>query len=94
MGTGFVMVENLFRGPPGEHPLHRRPFLIRVIREIRGSTWCSSVEAGQLRIGLARTLPRELPEAAGKYLAAVFDETDRLAVAEQLSRVPEFTLGR
>jgi len=38
MGTGFVMVENLFRGhPPGEHPLHRNPFFIRVIREIRGS---------------------------------------------------------
>jgi hypothetical protein len=33
MGTGFVMVENLFRGhPPGEHPLHRNPFFIRVIR--------------------------------------------------------------
>ena len=31
------MVENLFRGhPSGEHPLHRNPFLIRVIREIRG----------------------------------------------------------
>jgi hypothetical protein len=28
MGTGFVMVENLFRGqPPGEHPWHRNPFL-------------------------------------------------------------------
>ncbi|MEI6392515.1 MAG: hypothetical protein WCT12_15590 [Verrucomicrobiota bacterium] len=27
MGTGFLMVENLFRGqPPGEHPLHRNPF--------------------------------------------------------------------
>ena len=33
MGTGFVMVENLFRGhPPGEHPSHRNPFFIRVIR--------------------------------------------------------------
>ena len=32
MGTGFVMVENLFRGhPPGEHPLHRKPCFIRVI---------------------------------------------------------------
>ena len=38
MGTGFVMVENLFRGhPPGEHPFHRKPFLIR---EIRGSNSC------------------------------------------------------
>jgi hypothetical protein len=28
MGTGFVMVENLFRGhPPGEHPWHRYIFL-------------------------------------------------------------------
>jgi len=28
MGTGFVMVENLFRGhPPGEHPWHRNLFL-------------------------------------------------------------------
>ncbi|MCX6923432.1 MAG: hypothetical protein NT154_09535 [Verrucomicrobia bacterium] len=41
MGTGFVMVENLFRShPPGEHPLHRSPFYIRVIREIRGSNCC------------------------------------------------------
>src|ERR1035437_10094193 len=41
MGTGFVMVENLFRGPPpGEYPLHRDPFFIRVIREIRGSNCC------------------------------------------------------
>jgi len=41
MGTGFVMVENLFRGhPPGEHPLHRNPFFIRVIREIRGFNCC------------------------------------------------------
>ena len=38
MGTGFVMIENLFRGhPPGEYPFHRKPFFIRVIREIRGS---------------------------------------------------------
>ena len=38
MGMGLVMVENLFRDrPPGEHPLHRNPFSIRVIREIRGS---------------------------------------------------------
>ena len=29
MGTGFVMVENLFRRhPPGEHPLHRNPIFI------------------------------------------------------------------
>ena len=42
MGTGFVMVENLFRGhPPGEHPLHRNPFFIREIREIRGSSCCN-----------------------------------------------------
>ena len=41
MGTGFVMVKNLFRGhPPGEHPGHRNPFFIRVIREIRGSNSC------------------------------------------------------
>jgi hypothetical protein len=41
MGTGFVMVENLFRGhPPVERPLHRNPFFIRVIREIRGSNYC------------------------------------------------------
>ena len=41
MGTGFVMVENLFRGqPPGEHPWHRNPFFIRVIREIRGANCC------------------------------------------------------
>jgi hypothetical protein len=41
MGQGFVMVENLFRGhPPGEHSLHRNPFFIRVIREIRGSNCC------------------------------------------------------
>ena len=41
MGKGFGMVENLFRGhPPGEHPFHRNPFLIRVIREIRGSNCC------------------------------------------------------
>ena len=41
MGTGFVMVESLFRGhPPGEHPFHRNPFFIRVIREIRGSNCC------------------------------------------------------
>ena len=34
MGTGFVMVGNLFRGYlPGEHPWHRNPFFIRVIRE-------------------------------------------------------------
>ena len=38
MRTGLVMVENLFRShPPGEHPLHRNPFFIRVVREIRGS---------------------------------------------------------
>ncbi|MEI8044728.1 MAG: hypothetical protein WCL11_25175, partial [Verrucomicrobiota bacterium] len=30
MGTGFVMVVNLFRGhPPGEHPLHCNPFFKR-----------------------------------------------------------------
>ena len=41
MGTGLVRDENLFRGhPPGEHPFHRNPFLIRVIREIRGSNCC------------------------------------------------------
>jgi hypothetical protein len=41
MGKGFGMVENLFRGhPPGEHPFHRNPFFIRVIREIRGSNCC------------------------------------------------------
>ena len=41
MGTGFVMVENFFRGhPPGEHPWHRNPFFIRVIREIRGFNCC------------------------------------------------------
>jgi hypothetical protein len=29
MGTGFVMVENLFRGhPPGEHSLPRNSFFI------------------------------------------------------------------
>jgi hypothetical protein len=45
MGTGFVMVENLFRDhPPGEHPLHRNLFFIRVIREIRGSNCCFSVQ--------------------------------------------------
>jgi len=53
-----------------------------------------TIEADQLRIGLARALVRELPEEAGNYLEAVFAETDRLAMAEQLSRVPEFTLGR
>jgi hypothetical protein len=38
MGTGFVKVENLFRGhPSGEHPFHRNPFFIR---EIRGSNCC------------------------------------------------------
>jgi hypothetical protein len=38
MGKGFDMVETRFRGhPPGEHPFHRSPFFIRVIREIRGS---------------------------------------------------------
>ncbi len=38
MGAGFVMAENFFRGhPPDEHPWHRNPFFIRVIREIRGS---------------------------------------------------------
>ena len=38
MGTGFVMGDCLFRGyPPGEHPWHRNPFFIRVIREIRDS---------------------------------------------------------
>jgi len=42
MGKGFGMVENLFRDhPPGEHPFHRNPFFIRVIREIRGSNYCS-----------------------------------------------------
>ena len=42
MGTGFVMVENLFRRhPPGEHPSHRNPFFIREIREIRGSNCCN-----------------------------------------------------
>jgi len=41
MGTGFVMVESLFRGHPrGEQPFHRNPFFIRVIREIRGSNCC------------------------------------------------------
>ena len=38
MGTGFVMGDCLFRGyPPGEHPWHRNPFFIRVIRDIRDS---------------------------------------------------------
>ena len=42
MGTGFVMVENRFRDhPPGERPLNRNPFFIRVIRAIRGSNCCS-----------------------------------------------------
>ncbi len=28
MGTGFIMVENLFRGhPPGEHPWHPQSLL-------------------------------------------------------------------
>jgi hypothetical protein len=41
MGTRFIMGKNLFRGhPPGEHPLHRNPFFMRAIREIRGSTCC------------------------------------------------------
>jgi len=41
MGKGFVKVENLFRRhPSGEHPWHRNPFFIRVIREIRGSNSC------------------------------------------------------
>ncbi len=41
MGTGFGMVESLFRGlPPGEHPFRPNPFFIRVIREIRGSNCC------------------------------------------------------
>jgi hypothetical protein len=41
MRTDFVMVENLLRGhPPGEHPWHRNPFFICVIREIRGSNCC------------------------------------------------------
>ena len=40
-GNGLRQVENLFRGhPPGEHPLHRNPFFIRVIREIRGFNCC------------------------------------------------------
>ncbi len=40
MGMDLVMVENLFRGhPPGEHPWHRKPIFIRVIREIRGSNY-------------------------------------------------------
>ena len=38
LGAGFVMAENFFRGhPPDEHPWHRNPVFIRVIREIRGS---------------------------------------------------------
>ena len=38
LGAGFVMAENFLRGhPPDEHPWHRNPFFIRVIREIRGS---------------------------------------------------------
>ena len=38
MGKGFVRVQDLFRrDPPGEHSFHRNPFLIRVIRGIRGS---------------------------------------------------------
>ena len=40
---------------------------------------------------MARALARKLPEEAGKYLEAVFDETDRVAMSEELSRVPEFT---
>jgi len=43
MGTGFVMVENLFRGhPPGEHPAPQS-LLYPVIREIRGSNCCFQV---------------------------------------------------
>ncbi len=46
MGTGFVLVESLFRGhPPGEHPFHPNPFFIRVIREIRGSNCCFWVQS-------------------------------------------------
>ena len=45
MGTGFVMVENLFRGhSPSEPSWHRNSFLIRVIREIRGSNCGSWVQ--------------------------------------------------
>ena len=45
VGAGFVMVENFFHGhPPGEHPLHRNPFFIRVIREIRGFNCCFWVQ--------------------------------------------------
>ena len=47
MGTGFVMVENLFRGhPPGEHHLHRNPYFIRFICEIRGSNCCFRLISG------------------------------------------------
>jgi hypothetical protein len=41
MGTGFVMVESLFRcHPPGAPPFDPNPLFIRVIREIRGSNCC------------------------------------------------------
>jgi len=43
MGKGFVMAENLFRGhPAGTATADRNPFsfIIREIREIRGSTCC------------------------------------------------------
>ena len=50
-----------------------------------------TIEADQLRIGLARALARKLPDEAGKYLEAAFDETDRVAMSEELSLVPEFT---
>ena len=42
MGTGFIMVENLFRDhAPGEDPWHRNPCFIRAIREIRDSNCCA-----------------------------------------------------
>ena len=50
MGTGFVMVENLFRGhPPGEHPLHHNPFFIR--DGIRKETDITDTPGGNTRSG-------------------------------------------
>ena len=64
MGTGFVMVENLFRGhPPGEPPFHRKPFFIRVTRNpwfqllFLGSPAQARPQVGQMLLAPLRRHP-------------------------------------
>ena len=74
MGTGFVKAENPFRGhPPGEHPVHRNPFLWRFHFQ-----WSCRITSRRPRRASSRNSPRPLPPGGQSVTALAAWEDEHL----------------